>query len=173
MSTSNDVHASSHEAHGRRPSSHRHIGLLHAQSRRSNESLELGRLAHEALADEGHLRDHSLPRLALSLAALEHLEELLLGHGSHTRQRHVPLARLLATTLLQLRREHARTLRLRAIDEEVRHGAVGGGVGGRVHVRLLALDGLALATHRRLLRVAFGTVAQEWRSFVRGDSLVV
>lgn len=64
------------------------VGLGHTQSHRTDEALELDRLASEALADERGLVDHTLPALALVLSGLDDLEHLLLGDASNLGQGH-------------------------------------------------------------------------------------
>lgn len=77
----------------------RDMRLLHAQRHRPNESLKLGRLTGEILADKRDLRYHSLPGLPPGLARLQHLKHLGIGLGANLRNRHIPLARLFLSLL--------------------------------------------------------------------------
>ena len=57
--------------------------------------------ANEQRANEG--------KRTLSLARLDHFEDLILGHRSHGRQRHSPLAGFLLALLLNRIAEHLRS----------------------------------------------------------------
>eukprot|EP01139_Manchomonas_bermudensis_P014614 Amastigsp_a508697_3742.p3 type:complete len:150 gc:universal Amastigsp_a508697_3742:583-134(-) len=77
-----------------------HVCFLEAETHRPNEPLVFRRLASKARANERDLGNHSLPRLLLPLARANDPEHLVVGHGSHLGQRHLPLARLLLSLLL-------------------------------------------------------------------------
>jgi len=76
------------------------MGLLKAQPHGSDETLIFRRLSSEAIANEAHFGDHSLPGFLLPLSGLDHSEHLRLSLGSHLWQGYLPFTSLLFPLLL-------------------------------------------------------------------------
>mmetsp|Transcript_31690 Transcript_31690/g.69292 ORF Transcript_31690/g.69292 Transcript_31690/m.69292 type:complete len:273 (-) Transcript_31690:60-878(-) len=102
----------------------RHVRLFEAERRRPDEALEFWRLPCERLADEGHLVHHPLPLLLFTLARLDDLEDLVLGHRPHLGDRHVPLARLLFALLLDRVGENLCMRHALAVEQVGGHGVL-------------------------------------------------
>lgn len=76
------------------------IGFFVAQRHWPNEPLHLDRFSRETLPDERGLRHHTLPRFALALSSLEHLEHLIFRDAANFGKRHSVFGRLVFPLLL-------------------------------------------------------------------------
>ncbi len=114
------------------------VRLVVAEAHGTDEALELGRLAREALADKGGFGDHPLPSLLLALSGLDHLERLVLCDAAHLGQRHRVARRLVLSALLDGRGERLCVLLALAVEQIGGERLVGvGGGGGLLDVAFL------------------------------------
>mmetsp|Transcript_15303 Transcript_15303/g.43764 ORF Transcript_15303/g.43764 Transcript_15303/m.43764 type:complete len:306 (+) Transcript_15303:253-1170(+) len=128
------------------------VRLLEPERGGPDVALVLGWLPCEVVADKGDLVDDALPSLLLPLPGAEDLEHLVLCHGLHLRDWHLPLPGLLLPLLLDHVGQHLRPPHLLAVEEVRRHGAGLGLVVVR-GLRVLLLVGLDRLLHRRLLHI--------------------
>ena len=104
------------------------VGLLHAQTSRSDEPLVLRSLPGEVVAHEGTFGHHPLPCLSALRSRPHHLEHLIVSHRLDLGDRNLPLPGLLLALLLDGVTQDLGAADSLPIEKVGRHGALGDGI---------------------------------------------